>query len=118
MSNLNNIKEFAKLANNKTVQIVFGVLLFATLIFTAGRATVSVPVKEVMCKDYIDDNKILSEQLTSERISCESSKEVILKDLTQDLNASCADRVSKALESCEFSEDLHCSICVARGVCK
>jgi hypothetical protein len=118
MTNLNNIKEFVKLANNKTIQIAFGILLFAGLIFAVGRATVDVPVKEVMCKDFINDNKTLSAQITSERIECESSKEGILKNLTQDLNASCADRVSEALESCEFSEELHCSICVARGVCK
>jgi hypothetical protein len=118
MSSLDNFKEVTKYAQNQTVQIIFGSLLIAVMSFLGGRSSINIPPKSVVCSDIIKDNENLSLQLSEERISCEESKTSALKEFQHILDIQCAERVEKALEGCEFSEDLHCPICVARGVCK
>jgi hypothetical protein len=118
MLSLDNIKEVAKYAQNQIVQIVFVGLLISSISFLGGRSSVDILPKAVVCHDIIKDNETLSLQLNEERISCEESKTSALKEFQQVLNIQCAERVEKALEGCEFSEDLHCPICIARGVCK
>ena len=118
MSSLDNLKEISKLAKNQTFQLIFAGILIAIMSFLGGKFSVDVPVKDVLCKDIIADNKKLSTQVSEERVSCELSKESVFKDMKQDFESLCADRVSTAIDSCDFNEDIHCPICVARGVCK
>jgi len=49
---------------------------------------------------------------------CQIEKQTEMKLLTEDLNQNCAERVSDALIDCKFDEELHCPICMARGICK
>lgn len=113
-----NVKEVLEFVKDKTIQQVFICILIGVFGFFAGVKSVEPCVKEVVCKDIQKDNNILTEQLSKERIVCQNEKMEALQDLRLTLNANCAGRVEQALQDCEFDPDLHCAICVARGICQ
>ena len=113
-----NIKEVLEFVKDKTIQQVFICILIGIFGFFAGVKSVKPCVKEIVCEDIIKDNDVLTKQLADERIRCQDEKMDALKGLRLDLNANCAGRVEKALQDCEFEPELHCAICVARGICQ
>ena len=113
-----NIKEILEYAKDKTIQQVLVCIVIAVSGFFIGVKSVDPCIKEVVCEDIIKDRDILTKQVADERIKCQDEKLEALKDLRLDLNANCATRVEKALNDCEFSIDLHCPICIARGACQ
>ena len=110
-------EDFLKIIKDNTFQKVFVGLTLIVCAFFAGKASVPEGKQSVICADIIEDRDLLSGQLKDERSKCQSEKIDALKSLTSDLNKECALRVDEAIGHCEFSEDLHCPICVARGVC-
>ena len=113
-----NIKEVLEFVKDKTIQQVFICILIGVFGFFAGVKSVEPCVKEVVCEDIQNDNDILTKQLSKERLRCQEEKMTALQDLRLDLNANCAGRVEKALQDCDFDQELHCGICVARGICQ
>lgn len=105
-------------ALNKVVQIVGGILVSMILGFASGRSSVSVPEKEVMCFDYKEDVRKISGQLNDQRAECISEKRRIANKVKSEMEQICNIRVGEAIDDAEFSEDIHCPICVARGYCK
>lgn len=110
-------EDFLKIIKDSTFQKVFVSLTLIICAFFIGKASVPECKQSVVCSDIIKDRDLLSGQLKDERLKCQSEKVDALKSLTSDLNKDCALRVDEAIGHCEFSEDLHCPICVARGVC-
>ena len=113
-----DIKEVLEFVKDKTVQQIFVYILIGVFGFFAGTNSVEPCVKEVVCEDIQKDNDKLTSQLTKERLRCQEEKLQALQDLRLDLNANCAGRVEKALQDCDFDQELHCGICVARGICQ
>ena len=113
-----NVKEVLEFVKDKTIQQVFICILIGVFGFFAGVKSVEPCVKKVVCEDIQNDNDVLTAQLSKERIVCQNEKMEALQDLRLTLNANCAGRVEQALHDCEFDQDLHCGICVARGICK
>lgn len=93
-------------------------IVIAVASFVTGRVTAPECRQDVICADIIRDRDELSNQLQKQYAQCQHEKINELKSLKEELDIVCADRVDRALEGCEFSEDIHCSICIARGVCK
>ena len=118
MSNLDYLDLIAKQAKNETTQKIFSILLIALCSFFIGRSSVNDCKKDVICKDIIADRDKLSKQLNEDKITCQDEKTEEMKDLALKLERECSYRLDKALDDCEFSEEIHCSICIARGVCK
>ena len=107
-----------KLIKDKTFQKASALIIVIFCSFFAGRASSPECVQEVVCADIIRDKNTISQQLETQYTQCQEEKVKDLKNITQDLNAECAVRVDNALGSAEFDENIHCPICVARGVCK
>lgn len=110
-------EDFLKIIKDNTFQKIFVGLVLVVCSFFAGKATAPECKQSIICSDIIRDRDILSAQLTEERSKCQTEKVKSLQALTSDLNKDCALRIDEAIGHCEFSEDLHCPICVARGVC-
>tara|TARA_Y200000002_G_scaffold250650_1_gene207688 strand:- start:1353 stop:1703 length:351 start_codon:yes stop_codon:yes gene_type:complete len=113
-----NVKEVLEFVKDKTVQQIFVYVLIGIFGFFAGTKSVKPCIKDVVCEDIMKDNGKLTLQLSKERVRCQEEKTKALQDLRLDLNADCAGRVEKALQDCEFDQELHCGICVARGICQ
>lgn len=109
--------DFLKIIKDNTFQKIFIGIVLIVCSFFAGRATMPECKQSVICQDIIKDRDLLSAQIIQERSSCQDEKIKSLKDLTDSLNYDCALRVDEAIGHCEFSEDIHCPICIARGVC-
>ena len=110
-------EDFLKIIKDSTFQKIFAGLVLAFCAFFAGRATIPECKQSVICSDIIRDRDLLSDQLVDERNKCQTEKVKSLQELTSELNKVCTLRIDDAIGHCEFSEDLHCPICVARGVC-
>lgn len=107
-----------KLIKDKTFQKASALIVVICCAFFAGRASSPECVQEIICADIIRDKNTISQQLEKQYTQCQEEKVNELKNITHDLNANCAERVDEALGSAEFDENIHCPICVARGVCK
>ncbi len=107
-----------KIIKDKTFQKIFAGLILILTSFSVGRLTSPQCNQIEICGDIIRDRDELSGQLKAQYTKCQDEKVKSLEGLKVELDASCADRVDKALGSAEFDEDIHCPICVARGVCK
>lgn len=105
-------------ALNKVVQIVGGILVSMILGFASGRSSVSIPEKEVICFDYREDVRKISGQLEEQRAQCISEKRRLANKVKNEMEQVCNVRVRDAIDDAEFSSDIHCPICVARGYCK
>jgi len=110
-------KNILTLIKDNTFQKITAVVFLCSLFFYLGRLSMPECRQDVVCHDIIKDRDLLSQQLVKERTSCQKEKVSDLKKLTEKLNTDCAMRVDNAIGHCEFSEDIHCPICVARGVC-
>jgi len=113
-----NPDNILKLIKDKTFQKISIVFVLVLTSFFIGRVTVSECRQDVVCKDIIEDRNIITNQLEQQYVKCQEEKTEELKGLSTELNADCADRVNKALGSAEFDENIHCPICVARGICQ
>lgn len=113
-----SLKDLLKVIKDKTFQKASAVLLIIAASFGVGRLTAPECNQAEICGDIIKDRDELSSQLKQQYTKCQDEKVTALKDLRVELNASCAIRVDEALAGCDFSEDIHCPICVARGVCQ
>ena len=113
-----NSEDLLNIVKNNTYQKVFLLAFIAGLSFFVGRSSAPKCEQSVICADIIRDRDELSSQLSSQYKTCQIEKEKEMKSLTEDLNQLCAERVSDALLDCKFAEDLHCPICIARGICK
>jgi hypothetical protein len=71
-----------------------------------------------MCKDLIKDNTRLSSIIIEKDLKFTQEKSTMASSLREEFNSLCDKKISDSLNECEFSERLHCPICVARGVCK
>lgn len=110
--------DFLKIIKDNTFQKVIAALVISAVSFFGGRASVPVCDQKIVCADILNDRDKISEQLSTQYKNCQTEKAQELKSIKEDLEVLCADRVDKALSGCEFSEDIHCPICIARGVCK
>ena len=113
-----SLKVLLKTIKDKTFQKVSAVLLIIVTSFGVGRLTAPECNQAEICGDIIKDRDELSSQLKQQYTKCQDEKVTALKELRLKLNASCALRVDEALEGCDFSDEIHCPICVARGVCQ
>lgn len=118
MPDLDYLNLIAKQAKNETSQKILVILIVSLSSFFIGRSSVEECNKEIICKDIISDRDVISSQLSQNRVQCQKEKTQEMKDLTLDLERQCSYRLDKALDDCSFSEDIHCPICVSRGVCK
>ena len=112
------IESILKIIKDKTFQKASALVVVVFCSFIAGRFSSPDCVQEIICADIIRDKNTISQQLENQYTQCQEEKIKELKDITQDLNANCAERVNEALGSAEFDENIHCPICTARGVCK
>lgn len=110
-------EDFLKIIKDSTFQKIFIGFVIAICAFFAGRSTAPECKQDVICADIIKDRDIISAQIIQERSDCQEEKITALKDLTDSLNHNCALRVDEAIGHCEFSEEIHCPICKARGAC-
>ena len=113
-----NLKDMLKVIKDKTFQKASAALLIIVASFGVGRLTAPGCNQAEICGDIIKDRDELSSQLEQQYLKCQDEKVDSLKDLRVELNASCAIRVDEALAGCDFSEEIHCPICIARGVCQ
>ena len=113
-----NPNDLLEIAKDNTFQKVFAISFALALSFFAGRATSPKCEQSIICADIIKDRDEISKQLSEQYKNCQIEKEKEMKLLTEDLNQNCAERVSDALIDCRFDEELHCPICMARGICK
>ena len=109
--------QILKFIKDKTVQLVFGGITIFIFSFAGGRLTAPKCDKSIVCHDIIADNAQLSSQLEASREECFEKTSGSLETLKLEFEAICAQRVSEALSDCSFSENIHCPICIARGVC-
>lgn len=112
------LESVLSIIKDKTFQKASTLIVVACCAFFAGRSSAPECVQEIVCADIIRDKNTISEQLETQYTQCQEEKVKELKNITQDLNTECAIRVDSALGSAEFDENIHCPICVARGVCK
>lgn len=117
MLNQEKIDLLSSYAKNQTIQIVVGAILLSVFSFVVGRSSVEDCDKAIICKDIKQDRDTLSLQLTNSRTSCLKEKEALSKKLKQDFDIEMARLLKGVVKSCEFSEDVHCPICIARKVC-
>ena len=112
-------EDLLKIIKDNTVQKIFFAILIAGCAFFAGRATVSNQecIIDDVCEDIIDDRDELSRQLTEQRAECQKEKKRALEELAERLERECMMRIDEAIDHCEFSEDIHCPICISRGLC-
>lgn len=110
-------EDFLKIIKDATFQRITTAIILIVCSFYAGRISIGDCTQDNICSDIIEDKKGLVKQISEERISCQDEKMNALEELHFKLNKECALRVEKALESCNFDENIHCPICVARGVC-
>lgn len=111
-------EDFLKIIKDNTFQKALVVLVISLASFFGGRISVPTCDQKTICKDITEDRDKISLQLSQQYTKCQTEKAKELKNFKEDFELLCADRVNKALEGCEFSEDIHCPICIARGVCK
>jgi len=112
-------EDLLKIIKDNTVQKIFVGILIAVCAFFAGRATVSNQdciVKDV-CEDIMNDRDQLSFQLSEEKGKCLKEKKKALEELAERLERDCLLRIDESIDHCEFSEDIHCPICISRGLC-
>ena len=113
-----NFKEVAKYAQMHVVQLI----AVAVLSLVSGflfHSVVSDPcVREVVCKDVIEDRNKVSAQLKNERKVCLDEKAELGKSLKDTFVTECNSKIKESLKNCDFSEKHHCPICKARGICK
>ncbi len=112
-----NIQIVREVVQKPNVQIglsVFGALLLGVVL---GRFSVPECNREVVCKDLLKDNARLSSIIEEKDLRFTQEKSDMASNLRKELNALCDKKISDSLSDCEFSERLHCPICVARGVC-
>ena len=112
------VEKLKEAALNKVVQIVGGILVSMVLGFASGRSSVSVPEKDVICFDYKEDARRLSEQLDKARGKCIEEKRRLATSVKNEMEQICNVRVKDAIDDAEFNSDIHCPICVARGYCQ
>lgn len=118
MSKEEMLTKFQEAVQNKLVQIAGGLVVTLVLGFISGRGSVDVPEKEIMCLEYIRDNKTLTQQLTTCRESCFKEKVELTQKVKDEMQDLCNKRVDDAYKEAEFSPKFHCPICKARGLCK
>tara|TARA_B000000557_G_C20803063_1_gene456456 strand:+ start:1716 stop:2075 length:360 start_codon:yes stop_codon:yes gene_type:complete len=111
-------EDFLKIIKDTTFQRIITSIILIVCSFYAGRISIGDCTQDTICSDIINDKKTLSKQISDERIICQDEKMNALEELHFKLNKECALRVEKSLESCDFDENIHCPICVARGVCR
>ena len=111
-------EDFLKIIKDNTFQKIFVVILIVTAAFFGGRATAPICNQKVICSDITEDRDRLSKQLSKQYEKCQTEKTQEFKDMKKDFEILCAERVDQALSGCEFSEELHCPICVVRGACQ
>lgn len=111
-------EDFLKIIKDNTFQKIFIGIVLVLSSFYAGKISNPECKQSVICKDISDDRDRLSAQLKEQYKVCQKEKALEIKEAVENMKILCADRVDKALEGCEFSEDIHCPICIARGVCK
>ena len=112
-------EDLLKIIKDNTVQKIFFGILIAVCAFFAGRATIQQQdcIFKDVCEDVIDDRDELSIQLSKEREKCQKEKKNALEELAKRLEQDCILRIDEAIDHCEFSEDIHCPICISRGLC-
>lgn len=110
-------EDILKLIKDKTFQKITGGVIVVLCAFGAGKLSAPQCNQASICGDIIRDRDALSIQLKEQYAACQDEKQVSLQDLRAELDHDCAERVDKALGSAEFDENIHCPICIARGVC-
>jgi len=112
-------EDLLKIIKDSTIQKIFVGILIGVCAFFAGRATMADKDCSVttLCKTISDDKNRLSAQLEQQRIKCQEEKNEALNDLAEQLEADCIRRIDEAIDHCEFSERIHCPICISRGLC-
>jgi len=113
-------KDLLKIIKDGTVQKIFIGLLIAVCAFFGGRATMidkDCSEKEI-CKDITRDRDSLSRQIIEERAACQEEKSEALEKLAERLEKECNLRISEAIDHCEFSDEIHCPICISVGACR
>ena len=113
-----SLRELLNVIKDKTFQKATAAILIIVASFGVGRLTAPECNQAEICGDIIKDRDELSSQLKQQYEKCQDEKVTALKELRLKLNASCALRVDEALAGCDFSDEIHCPICVARGVCQ
>ena len=113
-----NLKQVLKYAKMHVVQLVALGLVSMLSGFLLCKSVTEPCIREVVCKEVIEDNKKLSVQLKDERKVCLDEKAELGKSLKDTFVTECNKKVKEALKNCDFSEKHHCPICKARGVCK
>lgn len=114
----NSFEKILKYAQMHIVQIVAASIVSLFTGFVTCKITTQPCVREVVCKEIIDDRNKLSEQLSISRQKCIEEKAELGKSLKDKFSIECDSRVKVAIENCDFSEKHHCPICKARGICK
>ena len=113
-----NLKTASKYAQMHIVQLGLASLVSLALGFFTFKSCSEPCVREVVCKEIIRDRDKLSDQISGMREECLTEKAQLGKTLKDKFVTDCNDRVKKAIKNCDFSEEHHCPICKARGVCK
>lgn len=93
------LESVLNLIKDKTFQKASALIVVVCCSFFAGRASSPECIQEIVCADIIRDKNTISQQLEKQYIKCQEEKVSELKNITQDLNASCAERVNDALGS-------------------
>ena len=112
-------EDLLKIIKDSTIQKIFIGILIGVCSFFAGRASMTDKDCSVktLCKVISDDRDRLSLQLEQQRIKCQEEKDKALSDLAEQLESDCIRRIDEAIDHCEFSERIHCPICISRGLC-
>ena len=111
-------EDLLKIIKDNTVQKIFVGILIGVCAFFAGRATMPKCDQKTICNVIQKDKDELSKQLKKQKKECQKEKREALEDLADRLENDCIIRIDQAIDHCEFSEQIHCPICVSRGVCK
>ena len=111
-------KVFSLFKENESYRLAAASLLFLIIGVFIGRCTTEDCIREVVCKEYIRDRDFLQKSLVEKEKKYVDNQKELAKSISDKLKSECQKDIDKALEDCEFSERIHCPICIARGVCK
>tara|TARA_B100000886_G_C20054386_1_gene339079 strand:- start:33 stop:395 length:363 start_codon:yes stop_codon:yes gene_type:complete len=107
-----------EVVQKKPVQITMSVIGALLLGVVIGRSSMPECKRDVICKDLIKDNGRLSKILVNKDVSCTKEKSKLAMKIKKEMSKTCDSKIEESLKECEFSERLHCPICIAKGACK
>ena len=106
------LKVLNEILKRKEALIGVGLIVLVYLGFLVGKSTCGECEKDIVCKTFISDNRVLEEQLKKCQSNCLKNKIDLVKKCQEEERKACQDKVEKFKK---VYKDLKCTICDKRG---